>query len=121
MVEYVRETIEADLAETLEGEFALPVILISPSGVEYSLTGQVLFDSQVLDDDGNSIIMSGPVVTLRISSLTVVPQSDERWVAKIPLAPDREGETTTFLVNRAVQHGRSIGYLKLYLVRINQS
>lgn len=114
----IREQIELDLETTLEGDFSLPVELIDPSGVVYDdLVGQVLYDS--IDENEN---FSGkPVVTLRISSLTRVPLDGENWAVRIPQNPSTTDTLVTYVLDKPVQHGRSIGFIKLYLTLAEQS
>lgn len=114
----IRELIETDLETTLEGDFGLPVELIDPDGVVYDdLFGQVLYDSV----DENEVFSGHPVVTLRISSLTRVPIDNENWAIRIPQNPSTTDTLITYLFDKPVQHGRSIGFIKLYLTQTVQS
>lgn len=122
----LREQIEADLAETLEDsdEFGLPVILISPDGVEYdAVYGQILYDTRAYDEVGIEVLDHMPVVTVRRSSLTRVPLPDEKgtWAVKIPTTPSSTAATTTFLLGHASQDGGSIGFIRLYLSKAVQA
>lgn len=127
----IRADIEEDLAETLEDsdDYGLPVVLIGPDGVVYDtsenddedLYGQVLYDHISQDEDGNQIIDNRPVVTLRISSLARVPQNGEAWAVKIPVSPLADAELQTFVMERAVEGGASIGFVRLYLRKAEQS
>ena len=114
----IREQIESDLVTTLEGDFGLPVELIDPDGVVYDdLVGQVLYDSI----DENGIFSGKPVVTLRISSLDRVPIAGENWAARIPENPSTTDTLVTYILDKPPMHGRSIGFIKLYLTRTVQS
>ena len=118
----VRAEIEADLAETLEGEFGLPVVLTSPDGVRYDdLVGQVLYDTIAQDENGAQVIDHKPVVMLRRSSLTRVPAAGEKWAVEIPTSPLTGASTSTFILERASEDGGSIGFIRLYLHRAEQS
>jgi hypothetical protein len=127
----LREQIEADLEDTLEGDFGLPVILIAPDGTIYDksanqptedLMGQILYDTSVLDPDtGIEIIVHKPVITLRRSSLTVVPQDGEDWAVQIPITPSLTATKETFKLERPVEEGGAIGFIRLYLMRAEQS
>lgn len=127
----LREQIEADLLETLEGEFGLPVVLIDPDGVTYDksandpendLVGQVLYDTMIENPEtGQDIIVHKPVVTLRRSSLGRVPVSGEKWVVKIPIVPQYDAEKVTFSLERPAEEGGAIGFIRLYLMEIEQS
>jgi len=128
----LREMAEADLAETLEGEWALPVVLIDPEGNRYDtsandplapLTGQVLYGKRAFNPDtGEDIFINTPVVTLRISSLTRVPVDGERWGVKIPTRPSMTAPMVDFLFTvRPSEGGASIGVVRLYLQRAAQA
>lgn len=130
-MDQLREQIESDLETTLEGDFGLPVELIAPDGVIYDksyndpeslLMGQILYDTLVVDPDtGLEVIVHKPVVTLRKSSLEVVPQNGERWAVKIPVIPDRTADKETFLVERPTEEGGAIGFIRLYLMKTEQA
>lgn len=114
----IRELIETDLETTLEGDYGLPIELIDPDGVEYTdLTGQVLYDSL----DENDVFSGHPVVVLRVSSLTRVPVDGENWAVKIPESPSTTAPLVTYLWDKPMQHGKSIGFIKLYLTKTVQS
>lgn len=126
----LRAEIEADLAETLEGDFGLPVELVAPDGTRYSksandatadLVGQVLYDTTSQDGDGNTVIDHKPVVTLRRTSLARIPQPGEKWAVEIPIAPTSTATRETFMLERASQDGGSIGFVRLYLTAAVQS
>jgi hypothetical protein len=130
-VDQLREQIESDLETTLEGDFGLPVELIAPDGTIYDksyndpeslLMGQILYDTLVADPDtGLEVIVHKPVVTLRKSSLEVVPQDGERWAVRIPVIPDRTADKETFLVERPTEEGGAIGFIRLYLMKTEQA
>ena len=121
----LRELADNDLKETLEGDWALPVVLIDPEGVEYTktvddrdLTGQVLYNSIAFDPDtGAQVIDSKPVVTLRVSSLQRVPLKGEAWGVKIPITPSTTATLEEFFMERPTE-GNSIGFIRLYLTKV---
>jgi len=126
----LRAQAEADLIDTLEGDFGMPVVLISPDGVRYSksandptadLVGQVLFDTIAQDGDGNQIIDHKPVVTLRRSSLSRVPLAGEAWAVEIPTGPRVDAPRETYMLEAPSLHGASLGIIRLYLRRAEQS
>ncbi len=120
----LRAEIEAELAETLEDDddFGLPVILTAPDGVVYAAVyGRIQYDSIVQDEGGNAVIDSNPIVTLRRSSLTRIPAPSEKWAVTIPVDPTTGAPTSKFLLERAAQGGRSIGFINLFLRRAEQS
>ncbi len=110
---------------TLEKFWSLPVELISPDGEEQTgLAGQVLFNRVEVELDTSNLeqptIVSKPVVTLRVSSLTRVPQPGERWTVKCPREPSRSADLVTHLATRAPTGGDSIGFMTLHCDRIVQ-
>lgn len=127
----LRETIESDLLESLESDYWLPVVLIAPDGVIYDksnndptkdLGGQVLYDSTVTDlESGMDLIVHKPVVTLRLSSLERVPLDGEKWAVKIPISPSTTADLKTFLMERPTEPQNSIGFIRLYLMEMDQS
>lgn len=119
----LRELIASDLGTTLEGDFALPVELIDPDGAEQSLVGQVLYDTTTLDPDtGEPVTVSNPIVSLRRSSLNRIPLAGESWVVRIPTTPSTTAPLEEFLMSKIKPPagGASIGYIKLYLSRVEQ-
>jgi hypothetical protein len=132
-MENLRAAIESDLNDSLEGEFGMAVELTSPEGVQqiYSknnpselLKGQVLYFSRREDPEtGETIVINQPVVTLRISSLINVPQAGENWYIKMPVSP-QEGalkQRFVFSPTRSPEHGTDIGFIRLYLQKIDES
>ena len=127
----LRETIELDLRTTLEGDFGLPVILVSPSGTSITksiadgtvLMGQILYDTFVESlETGAQMVVHKPVVTLRRSALAAIPNPEfEKWGCKIPTTPSSTAATTTFIIERVAEDGGSIGFIRLYLTKAVQS
>ena len=121
-----------DLAETLEdpSDYGIPVVLITPTGEVIStsankstgyLYGQVLYDSTKQDEDGMTVIDNKPVVTLRRSSLSRIPKDGEVWGVQIPTSPLFNAPIETFLLERAVNGGSSLGIIRLFLTKAAQS
>ena len=133
MVTNIRHLVEANLSETLEGGFGLPVVLIAgDTGITYDksenddedLQGQVLFDDiKQNPETGEVIISENPVVVLRRSSLGRVPVSGETWVVKIPESPVDGAQIISYAwdADRAPEGGRSIGFIILYLRKLEQT
>lgn len=120
----LRELVESDLAITLEGEWGLPVELTAPDGTTQTVNGRVDTDSIKLNPEtGEAVIVDEPKVTLRRSSLMQVPEAGQYWHIKMPIAPNRLATKYDFLLapDRAPEGGRSIGYIKLYLVKAEQA
>lgn len=128
----LREIAESHLATSIEKEWGLPVKLVSPDGViiETSvhtgedLKGQVLYDTvRINPDTGEEMVVGNPVVVLRRSSLSRVPESGEKWIVKIPTSPSESATLEDFIIDpsRPPEGGRSIGFIRLYLRRAVQS
>ena len=130
----IREEIEADLADTLEDYedgYGLPVILINDTGDTqvYSandptklLAGQILYDSRAMNPDtGAEVIDHKPVVTLRRTSLNMIPQENEKWIVKIPITPSRTAPVEDYTIERPSEDGGAIGFIRLYLIKVVQS
>lgn len=115
----LRKLVEADLETTLEGDFALPIILVAPDGSETTYQGRIDYESTEFDvETGAMLVESIPVVTLRRSSLTQIPSAGENWGVRIPVIPDPDADTTLFLWDGVEPEvGKSIGYLRLKLTR----
>ena len=119
----LREQAEADLATTLEGEYALPVQLTTPDGQVLSVTGQVVYETlEQNPETGMPVTANNPLVTLRRSSLSRVPQPSEKWFVRIPTSPSRTAELEEFIIdaNKPPTGGRSIGTITLHLRKVAQ-
>jgi len=121
---------ESQLGISLEGVWGLPVSLMAPDGTIINtsqndglpLVGQILYDTiKINPETGDQIIVNNPVVTLRRSSLSRVPKGGERWLVSIPVRPDPLAEKAQFVTESPPQGGASLGYIKLYLRKVQQS
>lgn len=132
MVTSLRQRAEKDLAFSLEREFKIPVILIDPDGETHDtsendglqLGGQVLSDSISFNPEtGDQIVSPNPIVTLRRSSLSRVPEPGEKWIVKIPTSPVEGAPVFDFIIDptKSPEGGRSIGFIRLYLRFAEQS
>jgi len=132
-MENLRAQIEADLHESLEGEWGMNVELTNPDGLTQKLSlnnpdeklrGQCLyFSRQENPATGEMIIVNQPVVTLRISSLIRVPEAGEKWYIKFPTSP-RAGapmRSWVFTPTKSPEHGTDIGFIRIYPQRIEQA
>ena len=118
----LRALIESDLEDTLEGDFGLPVTLISPSGESETVMGQVAYDTRKYDPiTGAEMIIELPVVTVRRSSLSTIPANGENWSVRIPSTPTVTGDLETYIVEHPIKHGRSYGWITMYLMKAEQS
>src|SRR5208282_5187730 len=100
----LRQTIERDLFDTLEGEFASLATLTDPNGgVWPGLACRVDYDAQKEDMSGaGAIIVKVLTVVMRISTLLSVvgrvPQAGENWAIAIPPRPDQPGALQTYKI-----------------------
>jgi hypothetical protein len=118
---------ESDLADTIEGEFGIPVILIGPGGrITKTVDGRPLVGKvrwsqpEVNAETGETVVVSNPVVTLRRSSLSRVPVTGENWAVIIPESGKRGAPLATYALDTkyAVEDGRTLGKVRLPLVAI---
>jgi hypothetical protein len=116
---------EADLRDTIEGEFGIPVILIDPAGSRITetvdgrpLTGKVRWSQPTVNADGESVAVAAPVVTLRRSSLAATPAKG--WAVVIPEGPRKDSPSVYYSIDpsSAVDGGRSLGKIRLPLIRM---
>jgi len=118
----MRALVESDLEDLLEGDFGLPVTLISPAGESVTVMGQVAYDTRRYDPTtGAEMIIDTPVVTVRRSSLPTIPADGENWSVRIPSTPTVTGELETYIVETPLQGGRSYGWITLQLTKVSQS
>lgn len=118
----IRALIESDLQYTLEGDYGKPVVLIAPDGERVEVRGQVLFDTAEFDPEtGAMLIYEKPVVTLRRTALSRIPGEKEKWAVIIPASPAATEATEIYSLERPVEGGRSIGFLRLYLTKVKES
>lgn len=124
MVTNLRERVESDLAVTLQRDFALTVQLTDPDGLITTAAGQVLYDTVTMNPEtGETVVANNPIVTLRRSTLARVPEPGEVWLVKIPTTPNTTATLEEFIIDsdRSPEGGRSIGFIRLYLRRVQQS
>jgi hypothetical protein len=131
-----RALMESELADVLEGEFALPVILKGPDGVTYAtsrnnpllpLVGHVLYDARREEiSDVGPVIIRELVVTLRRTSCParlLAPQAGDKWEIQIPQDPTLGAPMVSYALDgsKAPEDGRTIGTIRLYPKRARQS
>ncbi len=128
----LRELAERELGVTLEDptQFGLPVELTGPDGIEIKtsanspdpenpqpLYGQVLYNTvRVNPETGEQMVTALPVISLRRSSLSRIPEDGESWFIKFPKDPSLTAELANYVLtpDRATEGGRSIGFIRLY-------
>jgi len=119
----LRALAESHLGITLEGDFSKEVILTDPDGDIQTVRGQVLYDRTAQNPmTGQDQVLNEPVVTLRISTLTRVPEKRERWLIQMPVSPVVGAPLGDFVLDggRAAEGGASIGYIRLYPKKAKQ-
>jgi hypothetical protein len=114
-------------------DWPLPVILRSPDGVTYDMdaeTGEQLQAVQVLydrrsqqPDTGETIIVHEPIVILARSSLARIPAAGENWQIRFPLDPTDPDTLSdyVFTPDRAAEGGNSLGLIRVYPQKVEQS
>jgi hypothetical protein len=123
---------ESDLADSIEGELGMPVILTAPDGTVYAknahntalpLLGMIRFDQTRITETGEVLVTPNPQVTLRRSSLSRIPVYGETWSILIPSGPaDAVADTRWMLdTTRVPEGGLSIGFIRLYLQKAAQA
>jgi hypothetical protein len=130
----LRAIIEADTYETLEGDFGLPVELLNPTdGIRQTnsvnnpteeLMGQIFYETMNMrPETGLDIVVHKPWVSLRRSSLERVPSAEDYddWIVRIPIRPSRTATKVSHRIHRPPEGGESIGFIRLYLEKIEQS
>ena len=121
----LRALAEQDLGITIEGgDWAMDVRLIPPDGVPFSVRGQVLYNLARLDPmNGEKIVVDTLVVTLRRSSMRLVPAAGEKWIVECPVNPRVDAPVGQYTLSpmRAPEGGAAIGFIRLYLQIVEQS
>jgi hypothetical protein len=112
-------------------QWGLRITLIGPDGTVYDndaisneplRAAQILYDYKRVDPKtGGDMTVNQPVVTVARQSLPVIPLNGEKWIIKMPLDPDQSVDAPlvdfVFTQTRAVEGGRSIGFIRFYPTR----
>lgn len=126
MTSLLREVAVRDMRVLNQRQWGLPVILIGPDGTVYDTDAiteeplkavQILYDYKRIDPrTGGEMTVNEPIVVLARKSLSVIPANGEKWVIKMPMDPEADAELIdfTFTPTRALEGGRSIGFLRIY-------
>lgn len=114
-------------------DWSLPVIFIAPDGTKYeidAITGETLNAVQILydyrredPDSGPEIMVNEPVVVMARSSLARIPAEGETWIIKMPEDPNTTATLVDFILTetRAAEGGRSLGFIRFYPQKAEQS
>ena len=129
-MENLRVAVERDLADSLEGEWLMPVEIVFGNGVTQKymknnpsklLGGQVLYYSRRENPStGEMMIVNEPVVVLRVSSLIQDFIAGETCYIKFASSPEINAPVRrwVFTATRAPEHGTDIGFIRIYPQRI---
>lgn len=120
----LRALAEADLAHTLEGDFAAKIILKGPKGAVQTVRGRVRYCKPRTNlDTGEVAYDFDPNITLRRSSLSPIPAADEKWYAAFPDGPRADAGLITMLLDttRAPEGGQTLGTIQYYMQAADQS
>jgi hypothetical protein len=119
----LRALAEADLAHTLEGEFASVITLIGPDGATQTVAGRVRLSRPRTSIDTGAVVFDfDPSIEIRRSSLSPVPAVGERWLAIIPDGPRADAGKLTMLLDwtRTSEGSRTLGTIKFPLQTADQ-
>jgi len=120
--------LEKDLGDTIEGECGMPVSLITPGGavIDQSANGGPLKGfvrrsyADTREKSGDKVIVNAPVVKLRITSLTRIPATGEKWRIGIPESPLNGAAIELYELDpkKPVEVNRNTGTVKLFLAKM---
>lgn len=122
-----------DVREQNLKDWSLPVIMQDPDGNTHNtdaITGEDLkaimiqYDYRKFNPDtGEEIVINEPIVTMARDSLSRVPLAGERWHLRFPLDPGIPDVLSDFVIDetRAPEGGRSLGFIRLYPHKAEQS
>lgn len=100
----------------IERDWWIPIILTSPSGVNYTLKGDVRHEKNDFDPDtGAPIVLKFVSVTVRKSELTVTPKDNEQWFISYASTLLEDGTINRKVMitpNNASNDGESQGWIK---------
>jgi hypothetical protein len=124
----LRQLAEQGLAYPMR-DWGVPVVLRDPDGNTYTtdsdgntLKGQVFTDSVRLNpDNGSEVVVFDPCILIRRSILTRIPVSGETWHVRVAVDPGGAVDDYVIDPSRPIEGGRTIGYVKLYLRKAEQS
>ena len=121
MASALRAEIEADLADTIEGELGTDVTVISPDGTKHTLTGRVVSSYRRESAEG-TVVIQEPAITLRRSSFLTafgkLPDGLENWTVRFSLDP--VGTALETMLISVPEGSRTIGFLTFYPQKIEQ-
>ncbi len=122
-----------DLKKQNQRDWGTIVIYQDPDGNTYDKdnetgedlrTLQTLYDRRVENPDtGEIITIHEPVIVQARSSLSRIPKPGETWHIRFPLDPTDEDTLSdyTFNIDRSIEGGNSLGFLRIYPTKLVQS
>ena len=112
----------AELAHVKSGT---TVYLTDPDGARTQHDDCIFLSGRVTasPDSGEEMVVFRPVATFPRSSLSRIPADGEKWSLEAPLDPDIPAVTTIMSLDpsKAIEGGRSLGTIRLYLSQVKQS
>jgi hypothetical protein len=122
---------ENDMADTIEGDFGVPVWTIDPDGAKQEFSANdpekklaAMFRYSKLDvnpETGSVVTVVNPFLVFRKSSLNRIPQDGEVWVANV-LLPPKFTQTMTFDMTVYPASGENdMGTIKMHLIETEQN
>ena len=124
-------TLASRVSKIAHKVFSTPCVLVAPDGVRYDtdtegndlvcqfLSGRV---SQA-PDSGEEMVVFRPVATFYRGLLPRIPQDGEKWGLEAPLDPESPAVTTLMASDssKAIEGGRSLSTIRIYLSQVEQS
>jgi hypothetical protein len=128
-MENLRAAVESDLHESVEGEFSSRVIITYPDDgytQEYSVTNpdeylRGTFRKFTLDlnpETGETVQVNIPNLVLRIKSLYAEIEAGKNYFLKVQDPISEEWESYIQSPTKAPVNGKDIGFVRLYMQRI---
>jgi hypothetical protein len=124
-------TAACQISKLAHKAFSTPCVLIAPDGTRYdtdtesnSLTCQLLSGRvSQSPDSGEEMVVFRPVATFYRGLLPRIPQDGEKWSLEAPLDPESPTVTTlmAFDGSKAIEGGRSLATIRIYLSQVAQS
>jgi hypothetical protein len=124
-------TLASQVSKLAHKAFSTPCALVAPDGTRYTtdtegnpLTCQFLSGRvSQSPDSGEEMVVFRPIATFYRGLLARIPQDGEKWSLEAPLDPEIPGTTTlmAFDGSKAIEGGRSISTIRIYLSQVSQS
>ena len=100
------------------------VVLIGPDGVPQTYDDCIFLSGRTQEspDSGEPTVVFNPMASFPRGSLVRIPKDGEKWSLTAPLDPDIPDVVTTMSMDqsKAVEGGRSLGIIRIYLSQVKQ-